>query len=291
MSAQVWVNGTMVAPGAPAISPFNHGFTVGDGVFETITVRGGQPFALTRHFARLRYDLERVGLAPIPDDTLRGAIAQVMASEPGLTRLRITVTAGEAPLGLGRGPGGPTVVVAGAKGVQKVACTVVRVPWRRNERGPLAGVKTTSYGENVLMHRFATDRGGDEGILGNSLGDLCEGTHSNVFVERGGEVLTPPLASGCLPGISRGLALEWGVAARLPVRVAAPGELPLSVLDDVMRGEAHLAVSSVSRGIQPVTAVDGVATTPGPTLARLRSVFEERAAADPDPAPPRRENL
>ncbi len=288
MSVIVWANGEVRSPGDVFISPLDHGFTVGDGVFETIAIRNNQAFALTRHLGRLQYSLDRMSLPNVDRGYIANGIHDVLAAGEGkLIRIRVTVTSGTGPLGMGRSGGAPTVVIAGAPGVRPRTCKAVRAPWKRNERSVLAGVKTTSYAENVMMLAYATDRGGDEAIVSNTHGHLCEGTSTNIFIERGGEILTPPLASGCLPGIARGLALEWGVGAGLPVRVAAPGELEMAVLDEVLRREAGAAVSSVTRGVQMVTSMDGADVTPGPLLPRLRQVFEASADADPDPAPPR----
>ena len=87
--------------------------------------------------------------------------------------------------------------------------SVVVLPWRRNERGALAGLKTISYLENGLGLRYATERGADEGIFANTVGNLCEGCGTNVFVVHDGQLVTPPLSAGCLAGVTRGLVLEW----------------------------------------------------------------------------------
>jgi branched-chain amino acid aminotransferase len=288
MSAIVWADGQIHKATDNIINPMSHGFTLGDGCFETIAVREGRPFALTRHLARLQYSLDRLGLGRVDPAYLTSGVRDVLAAGGGqLARLRITVAAGPGPLGLRRTPGALNVVVMGAPGVTSRSCIAVRVPWKRNERSPLTGVKTTSYAENVMMLLYAEERGADEAIMSNTHGHLCEGTGTNVFVERHGEVITPPLASGCLPGIARGLALEWGAAAGLPVRVAQPGEMEMGILDEVVQHQAAMVVTSVTRGVQPVSRLDGVDTVPGPLLAQLRDVYESRASVDPDPAPPR----
>ena len=86
---------------------------------------------------------------------------------------------------------------------------VAVVPWVRNERSATAGLKTTSYAENVVALRYAHERNASEAILANTVGELCEGTGSNVFVGVGGKLVTPPLESGCLAGITRELVIEW----------------------------------------------------------------------------------
>lgn len=288
MSVIVWSGGALRAPGEPIITATDHGLTVGDGVFETLTIRDGQPFALTRHLARLRYSAERIGLAEPDADAVRAGIAAVMDAGAGaLTRLRVTVTSGQGPMSSARGEGPQTVVVTGGQAPRPHVCHAVRAPWHRNERSPLAGVKSTSYGENAVMAAYARDKGADEAIVANTHGNLCEGTATNVFVEVDEEIVTPPLASGCLPGITRGLALEWAAQAGLPIRVAAPGELTMSVLDAAIEGRAHLAVTSSTRGVQHIASLDGHDLAAGRLLRKLGALFELNAERDPDPAPRR----
>ena len=284
MTLVVWANGRIVLPEEPVVSALDHGLTVGDGVFESCIVTGGTPFALARHLERLHDSADRIGLAGIDDDAVRTAIGHVLAVGAGeVNRVRITVTSGPGPLGSRRGDGPLTLIVVGSRGAAPAQCRVVRAPWRRNEHSPLAGVKSTSYGEAAVIAQYARAHGADEAIIANTAGDLCEGSASNVFVELGGEVLTPPVAAGCLAGVSRALALEWGTAAGLPVRVAEPGELPYSVLDDVLGARAHLALSASSRGVQAVDSLDGRALDPGPLLAELSAIYASEAANNPNP--------
>ncbi len=286
MPTVLWVNGALRDPQDGHVSALDHGFTVGDGIFETLEVRAGVPFALTRHLERLDTSASRMGLAPVDRDVLRAGIDAVLgAGGTALTRLRITVASGAGPLGSARGDGPATVaiVATAAPGIDR--CHAWRVPWSRNENSPLTGVKSTSYAENALMVEYARARGGDEALMANTRGDLCEGTGSNVVIERGGEVLTPPLDSGCLAGITRALAFEWGADAGLPVREAAAGELAYQVLDEVIAGEAFAAVTSSTRHVQPLSSLDGVPLTVGPLLGALAAQFDRRAALEVDPIP------
>nr|WP_297422364.1 aminotransferase class IV [uncultured Actinotalea sp.] len=282
----VWADGRLLAAGERVLSPVDHGLTVGDGVFETCGVAGGRAYALTRHLERLRVSARGLGLPDPDEDLLRGAVAEVLAHAPAAGRLRITVTAGLGPLGSGRTPGEPqtVVVVAGPGGaVPPVPARVVRVPWVRNERSAVAGLKTTSYAENVVALARATTQGADEALLANTVGDLCEGTGSNVFVEVGGELLTPALSSGCLAGITRALVLEWSADAGLPVREAKPGELPWSVLQDVVGRGTGLALTGSVRTAVPVVALDGTPLEVSPLTQRVVDLYAERAADDLDP--------
>src|SRR5699024_6649857 len=109
-----------------------------------------------------------------------------------------------------RGTAGQTVVVVTEPCPRPPAVTsIVTVPWPRNERGALAGLKTTSYAENAVMVDRAARHGASEAVMPNTAGMLCEGTGSNIFYVMGDEVVTPTLASGCLAGVTRALLLEW----------------------------------------------------------------------------------
>jgi branched-chain amino acid aminotransferase len=272
----VWMNGELFPDDDARVSVFDHGLVVGDGVFETIKVAQGMPFAMTRHLQRLRKSALGLGL-PEPDlDQIRDGAMEVIANSgtPPLARLRITFTGGKSPLGSERGNSPATAIVAMAEQPGPAAAVdVVTVPWPRNERGALSGLKTTSYGENVRALAYAAERGGSEAIFGNTVGQLCEGTGSNVFVVIGGELLTPPLSSGCLAGVTRALVVEWADAQEK--------DLPLNALASAE--EAFL--SGTTRDVQPIRHVDGVAlpAAPGPVTRKAAEIFALRSAESPDP--------
>ncbi|MCC2308360.1 aminotransferase class IV [Cellulomonas chengniuliangii] len=283
----IWSEGRLLGPDEPLVTAVDHGLTVGDGVFETCGVVRGQAFALTRHLRRLARSARGLGL-PAPDEAAvrAGVEAVLAASGPDIGRVRITVTGGPGPLGSQRfapEQAHPTVIVLGGPAPRSPVARVARVPWVRNERSAVAGLKTTSYAENVVALAEAYRQGADEALLANTIGELCEGTGSNVFVERDGELLTPPLSSGCLAGITRELLLEWSAAEGLPAREAAPGELAYAVLDDVVAGRAGLALSGSVRNVSPVVAVDGRPVEAGALSEAARRLFEERMAQDVDP--------
>lgn len=277
---RVWVNGEILAdPTGPAVSVADHGFTVGDGVFEAVKVVDGQPFALTRHLDRLGRSAHGLGLPPVDTELVRAGVAAVLAEEPpALGRLRITVTGGPAPMGSGRGDAEPTLVVAvSPMDPPAPDVALVTVPWPRNERGALAGLKTTSYAENVVALAHATERGADEAIFANLAGDLCEGTGTNVFYATDGVLRTPTLASGCLAGVTRALLLQWLAEAGV---AAVEEDAPVGVL----AGADEVFVVSTTRDVQPVRRVDdrtwaGV----GPLTAQAQQVWRDREAANLDP--------
>ncbi len=276
MNIPVWVNGELLDPARASVSVFDHGLMVGDGVFETVKIVHGRAFALTRHLDRLKLSAQRMDL-PEPDvEAIADGIDQCLAAAPAwpLGRIRITCTSGPGPLGSDRGDqGGTSVVIVDEQKPFPAAAAVTVVPWPRNERGALSGVKSTSYGDNAKALAYAKARGGGEAIFGNLAGNLCEGTGSNIFVVRDGRLLTPTLASGCLAGVTRALVIEWFGAQEV--------DMPLHTL--YAAEEAFL--TSTTRDIQPIALVDEteLPVAPGPITAKAMGVFAERSAADLDP--------
>jgi branched-chain amino acid aminotransferase len=267
-SVRAWVNGKLLDdPSGPAVSVSDHGLTVGDGVFEAIKAVGGRPFALTQHLERLRRSAEGLGL-PEPDlDEVRRAVGQVLEGATNeLSRIRVTYTGGPAPLGSGRGETEPTlVVVAAPLDAPAESTRVATVPWPRNERGALAGLKTTSYAENVVMLAYAKERGAGEAVMANLAGHLCEGTGSNVFYVVDGELRTPTLDSGCLAGVTRALVLEWCGGREVDEPI------------DVVRRASEVFLASTTRDVQPVGAWDDLElAVPGPVTQAVQEAWRER---------------
>ncbi|PSK96958.1 branched-chain amino acid aminotransferase [Haloactinopolyspora alba] len=275
----IWLNGELIEESEARVSVFDHGLTVGDGVFETAKVVDGVPFALSRHIARLERSATGLGL-PRPDaEIVRKACTEVAAQARGqaMHRLRITYTGGPSPLGSQRGDAGPTLVVAIAAAADMPATTPVAVvPWRRNERSAVTGLKTTSYGENVVALARAHAAGASEALFADTRDRLCEGTGSNVFVVVDGQALTPSLSSGCLAGVTRALVLEWTEATETDLDL------------DVLNSAEEIFLTSSTRDVQAVESVRGDTRrrdlpAPGPVTARIAATFAERSAADLDP--------
>jgi len=271
----IWVDGEVLPVDQARVSPLDHGLLTGDGVFETLRVYEGVPFAIRRHLERLGRSAAGVGL-PAPDPSvLRAAMeAVITANELDNGRVRITVTGGVGSLSSDRGDVRPTVIVAGGDLVDWPATAdVVVAPWPRNERGALSGIKSVSYGENVVALADARERGASEALFANLAGNLCEGTGSNVFVGLGGRLVTPPLSSGCLAGVTRELLGEL-------VDVVEE-DLPIEALADI--DEAFL--TSSTREVQPIRAIDDrdLPSAPGPLTLDAAAAFAELAAGNLDP--------
>ncbi len=271
----VWLDGEVVEVERARISPLDHGLTVGDGVFETMKVIGGTPFALGRHLARLARSAALLELAAPGEDDLRLAMRELLdASGARDARLRITVTGGVGPPGSARGEARPTVlVVLSPLAPVAPAAVVVTVPWRRNEHSPLTGAKCTSYAENVVALAAAHRQGAAEALFANTSGHLCEGTGTNVFVGLGGRLLTPPLSAGPLAGVTRELVLE--------ITDAVEEDVPMSVLADA----DEVFLTSSTRDVQPVSTIDGrpLRSAPGLLTREAAARFAELVGRTLDP--------
>ena len=265
---RAWINGQLLSdPSAAAVPVTDHGLTVGDGVFEAVKVVDGLPFALDRHLARLNRSAAGLGLPDVDEDAVRHGLAAVLDGEPlALGRVRITFTGGPAPLGSGRGDAPPTlIVVADAMQPWPDSTAVATVKWPRNERGALAGLKTTSYAENVVALADAKSRGATEAIFANLAGHLCEGTGSNVFYVVDGELRTPTLGSGCLAGVTRALILEWYGGREVDEPIA------------VVERASEVFLASTTRDVQAVSRWDDRdLPVPGPVTAEVRDLWRRR---------------
>lgn len=273
----VWLDGRVHPdPATATVRWDDHGLTVGDGVFETIELRHGSPFALERHLDRLERSAGGL-LLDIPDrSVIRAAVdevADMWGTDPA--RLRITYTAGPAPLGSERGVDAPTLIVAASPMTVRTEPTrVITVDSTRNPDSALCGLKTTSYAENVVALRLAVLEGASEAIFANTRGELCEGTGSNIVIERDGVLATPPLSSGCLAGITRDLLLEALDAAGIPVEQAP---IPM---DDLMQADGAFLLST-GRHVQPISHVDGnpLPLCPGPATRRAAEIWASTMGA------------
>jgi branched-chain amino acid aminotransferase len=262
------------------VSIFDHGLTVADGVFETLKVTGGVPFAVRRHLDRLDRSALVLGLPVVDHSLIRAAAEEVIHANPeaaSLGRLRITLTAGSGPLGSDRSQGDAlancTLIVALVPMQPWPELTsAVIVPWVRNERSAIAGAKSTSYAENVVALSWAKERGYSEGVFLNTVGQICEGTGTNVFAVIDGTLITPPLSSGALAGITRELVVEWCGAHEEQLTPA-----------DLDRAD-EIFLTSSTRDVHPVTqwnerTWDGI----GNITAHAQAEFAHRSAATADP--------
>lgn len=211
----VWLNGSLIDSSRARIDPFDRGFTLGDGLFETMAARGGAVPRLAAHKARLRRGCDLLGL-PFPDVELEAVIQSLLNANQA--------SGGSVRLTLSRGPG-ERGVVPPANAVPTLLIVYGPMPppapparcvfseaTRRNEHSPLCAIKTVNYLDNILARREAVLRGADDAVLLNTRGRIAEATSSNIFVVHGSRILTPPASDGALPGIVRDAILNAGDA-------------------------------------------------------------------------------
>lgn len=275
----VWISagteGGLVPHGDAVISAFDHGFTVGDGVFETMRVREGRLFLWPWHRERLRASAAVMRI-PLPDDEFLTEVVLTIARESSTgvgpdARVRLTVTAGLGPLGSNRFEVPPTVVCAASElPVRSGPARLAIAGWPKHERSPLAGVKSTSYAENVIALAEAAASGAGEALFLNTRGYVCEGTASNCFIVHDGIVSTPPREAGVLEGVTRRFVL--GLAdADLPI-------VERNITRDELLAADEVFITSTFQDVRGVDSVDGMAKPVGPVTRELQRRF---ASASP----------
>lgn len=271
---RAWVNGSLVAADEARVSAIDHGLVAGGGVFEAFKVTTQGPFALTRHLDRLSRSAAALEL-PEPDHAfIRAGVEEVLADRDwDLGMVRLTYTGGVGPLGSQAAFGPPTTVLVSAPvpSYPRVS-RIVTVPWVRNEHGAMTGIKTTSYAENIRALGYAHHRDASEGIFLNTSGAVCEGSGTNLFCVFGDEIVTSPLSSGALAGITRACVLDW-------IEVT---ERDLTLAEAQSADEVF--ITSSLRDVQGIEQWDDHSyPAMGPVTTRARAVFDERSAAEPDP--------
>lgn len=270
----IWHNGCLLPLQEACLSPIDHGFMVGDGVFETLVARKGQPFAAHEHYLRLQHSCQVMELTCLDEVRYNHAIRAVLvANNLQDARVRVTLSSGAGPLGSDRGQAeGTVVVVATPLKPWPLTEQAVLVPWTRNSRSALAGVKSVSYGENVRALHWAKQRGAGEALFENEKGELCEGTGSNVFLVWQGRLVTPPLESGCLAGITRALVLKACAEAKIPCYEES---VPAGALEECE--EAFL--TSSTRDVHPLAKIGTrELSAPGPVTRQVQAAFATYSA-------------
>lgn len=265
----LWLNGHIVAAHEARLSPLDHGLLVGDGVFETMAVRTGKVIASQAHYERLQRSCQTMGLACISAAEFSESIQAVLEAN-GMrdARVRVTLTSGEGPLGSDRGHGvGTFMTVATPLKPWPPTEAVSVVPWVRCTRSALAGVKSVSYGDNVRCLLEAKKRGCGEALLFNERDELCEGTGSNVFVVFEGRLMTPPLESGCLAGVTRGLVLEACQSTQIVCEEKAITRAMLERCEEAF-------LTSSTRDVHPIDRIDHRRLpTPGALTAKVKEAY------------------
>ena len=288
MSATVNVNGRIVGERDAVISIFDHGFLYGEGIYETMRTYHGRLLLYDRHMRRLRNSAGMLVLElPFTDADLASQIRDTMTAadlEGAEAYVRVLVTRGVGDLTYDpQATSTPSVIIIvkpqidPAPNEYERGVRVVIVDVVRNHPGTVNPmIKSNNLLNNALAAQEAIRRGAFEGIMRNYRGELSECTTSNLFIVKDGAALTPPLASGLLPGITREFLFDIGKDIGVDVR-----EQVLRDEDLFSADEAFL--TSTTREAVPIVKVNDRTIgngRPGPVTKTLLEGFRRRAQAD-----------
>ena len=278
---KIWVNGQLVEPEQAVVSVFDHGLLYGDGVFEGIRIYSGRIFRSAAHIDRL-YDSARAIRLEI--GLTKGQMAEaldqtVRANGVVDGYIRLVVTRGPGNLGLNpfqcQRPN--VFIIAGQiqlypKEMYELGMSTIIARTRRMHPSMLSPqVKSLNYLNNILARIEAVDAGAPEALMLNADGMVAEGTGDNVFMVRGGLVLTPPPEDGILVGVTRQLVIELCRTLGIPVAEKSIRPEELYAADECF-------LTGTAAEVIPITRVDGRAIgagRPGPVTARLRAAFHD----------------
>lgn len=277
--ATCWLNGRLVPPNEARISVFDHGLLYGDGVFEGIRFYRRRPFKLEAHLDRLLDSARAIALnLPWGRADLAAAVAETVAAYDGEDGyLRLVATRGEGALGIDpRNCANPSLFVIAdrlsmvaretrERGARLIIASTRRLP----PDGLDPRIKSLNYLNHILARIEANQAGADEALLLNAAGRVAEGTADNVFVVRGGCLLTPPPVEGALAGITRETVLELARDAGIEA-----AEVPLAPYDLYTADECFLTGTGAE--LIPVAQVDGrrMDSCPGPVYLELARRFQ-----------------
>lgn len=268
---QLWCNGQWLALKDFPVLSQDRGLLHGLGLFETMLASEGRLVFAERHLTRLRVACERLGwVVDLPD--VRKIAADLLVSN-GLTnaraRIRLTITAGSGSLAdLRMGDDRMVWMTAHSCELPPNSLAIGISPWLRNEHSPLAGLKCAAYAENLIALDRARKHGFDETLFFNTSGKLCEAAMANVFLVKNGKLSTPPLESGCLPGITREMVIEWSAIRGIPCDVRTLTSVELQAADECF-------LTSSTRGIVAVSRLDQRTMGHAPVTEQLARNWNE----------------
>ncbi|MGA0393944.1 MAG: aminotransferase class IV [Rhodospirillales bacterium] len=264
----VYINGKLVPPEDAHFDPWDRGLTLGDGLFETIRVHAGVAQRVFAHLNRLAHGAGVLGIPlTMSEEDLVHAIAVTIREngvEGGVARL--TLTRGPAPRGIAppEKPT-PTLMIVAEQVLEQTTepvHAIIATKTRRNEFSPLAGLKTLNYLDNIIARQEAIGARAHDALLLNSIGAVVEATTANLFVAIEGQILTPPIKDGALPGIMRADVIQATGAVEQTLAPHAFAQISEAFLTN-------------SLGIAPLIQVDDQVIgdgKPGPVCTRLQQM-------------------
>ena len=288
MADMVYLNGSIVPRSEARISVFDHGFLYGYGLFETMRAYNGWIFRLEKHLERLEKSAVSIGLNLTGTDLAQACRDTLEANESKSARIRLTISHGESDIFPWQESAGRPTVVITAREYRPLSSEVYRRGFkigisscRRSRHSSLSGIKSTNYLVSVLARREAVEKGFDEGLLLNEDGYITEGSTSNIFFMDASGLVTPPLESGILPGITRDVVIE--IAGILGIRVTEENITPA----DLSRFQQAFVTASTME-IMPVASIisqDNKTTVfqsdgPGEINPRLMSAYKEKVTEE-----------
>jgi branched-chain amino acid aminotransferase len=253
------------------LAPGQVGLLSGWGVFSTIRVIEGVLFAYERHWARMSKDAASLGVT-LPDDpeaVRRKLLELAEANQAYEATMRVAIVRNRGGIWEGPASGRASDLIALTAPVKAWGESVklCYTPRARYAAGEFAGAKILSWAMNLRWLERAQARGFDETILLNERGEIAECTSANIFVSDGERIWTPPLGSGCLPGVTRELLLNEVRAQGYTL-----GEKTLVPAD--LEGGAEAFITSTTRNLLPVAELEGRAIAHcGPAYANLQAAF------------------
>jgi branched-chain amino acid aminotransferase len=272
------------------LSPGQAGLMSGWGLFTTIRVVEAIPFGFERHWDRLERDAQRTHCPfPFEGETVRAQLAELLrANEVREGCARIYAIYNQ--FGFWRSnekfPKADLLMYSADLPSYREPVRLALREHGRHAASPLAGVKVTSWLDNVWNLQLAQEAGFDEVVLLNERGEVAECTAANIFCVRGGRVTTPPPLAGCLQGVTRGVLLEIGTQAGAPVKEH-------TLLPEDLYSADEVFISSTNRSMLAVSEINGrkIAAAPGPVTQKLEKAFaayvreyvEARTAASGQP--------
>lgn len=250
-NATIWADGVWIEKDAPAAPVADRGFALGDGVFETILAEGGAPRCFARHHKRLVAAAAALGLPAPPGAEALEAIAREALDRSRLgaesAAVRIVWTAGRSARGLARDHTAPGALFVSATPAPRPtgAAVLTFSTIRRNETSPTARWKTLSYLDSVMARREAEAADADEAVMLNTQGRPACAAAATLLAVIDGALVTPPVAEGALPGITRARLLEAGCGL---------SERPLS-REDLDRAAA-VGLANALIGVRPARRLE-----------------------------------
>jgi branched-chain amino acid aminotransferase len=281
MPLKVYINGNLYDKDEAKISVYDHGLLYGDGVFEGIRSYAGRVFRLKQHLGRLWNSAKAIWLEiPMTQDDMAKAIQDTLATNGILDGyIRLIVTRGVGTLGLDPNRcSQPQVIIITDKitlypdELYQKGLEIVTVSTQRNHPAALnARIKSLNYLNNILAKIEGLQAGCIEALMLNHKGEVAECTGDNIFLVRGGKLLTPPIDAGILEGITREAVMELARDAGIEVR-----EIPLTKHDVFIADECFLTGTAAE--VVPVVKVDSRKIgdgTPGPITRDLMERFRK----------------